>query len=75
MPMYTYTCERCHKDTECVVSYDQRDAPIRCACGGALRRHGVEPFKTGKPPYQMKAVMSDGSHVAGHFGKDARRKR
>ena len=46
------------------------------ACGGELVRLGIELCRIGKETYQMKAVMGDGSHVAGHFGKDAvRRKR
>jgi hypothetical protein len=29
----------------------------------------------GEPEYQMAAIMEDGSHVDGHFGKDAKRRR
>lgn len=74
MPMYTYECPHCGAQAEHIVKYDERDNERCCAvedCPGKLVRAGVERVVLGKPSYQMKAVMSDGTHVSGHFGKSA----
>jgi hypothetical protein len=53
------------------VSLEERDHQ-RCAfCREKLERSGVEVFAIGKPRYQMQAVLADGRHVKGHFGKAA----
>lgn len=76
MPIYSFDCEQCLAAREEIVSYARRDDPLVCeACGGVLRRRGVELPTIGAAAYQMQAVMSNGQHVAGHFGKDASRRR
>lgn len=45
MPLYTFTCPKCQRQTEEVRRYDDRDAPVTCGkdgCTGELRRHAVE---------------------------------
>jgi predicted nucleic acid-binding Zn ribbon protein len=73
MPLYTYKCE-CGYEEEEIVSYEERDTIyISCEkCGKKLCR-GIDAPKIGSEPYKMKAVMRDGSHVKGHFGKTAKR--
>lgn len=83
MPIYTYKCKRCGADTESLVPYQGRDAPRFCKwikeddgiCGGLLQRDGLDLPTIGKPAHQMGAVLENGAHVKGHFGKDAKRKR
>lgn len=77
MPIYTYKCKKCGVETERVISYDKRDYALNCQfCDGVLSRLGqLERPTIGKPGYQMQAVLSNGAHVKGHFGKEAKRKR
>ena len=82
MPMYTFDCADCSEELEVVTPYDDRDQARMhhetdedSDCGGALTRRGVEPFKLGAEPYQMKAILNDGTHVKGHFGKTAKPKK
>jgi hypothetical protein len=79
MPIYTYKCQKCGAREEHVVSYDLRDSQFHCSTTGCrgyfARDKGLERPTIGKPGYQMQAVLSDGSHVKGHFGKDAKRNR
>ena len=73
MPMYTWECKKCKKEFEHIVKYEDKDNTFLCGCGGVQKRVGVECFKLGKPAYQMKAVLRNGEHVRGHFGKEAKR--
>lgn len=70
MPIYTYDCTKCEaRDIESIATYARRDDPLQCAaCDAPLKRQGCEVFALGKPAYQMKAIMRDGSKVKGHFG-------
>lgn len=73
MPMYSYECSKCAVERELIVSYEERNHPHKCsACGTPMERLLDAP-KLGKPAYQMKAVMGNGEHVKGHFGKTAKR--
>ncbi len=77
MPLFTYTCDKCGSIQEHLAALKNRDGPgMVCpgACGGRLKRQGVEQFVEGKPSFQGGAVLSNGKKIAGHFGKDARRK-
>jgi hypothetical protein len=73
--LYTYICSCGHEQEE-IVDYERRDIEhIECEeCGEAMRR-GIDAPQLGSTPYQMKAVLGDGSHVTGHFGKSAKRKK
>lgn len=75
MPMYSYRCAGCEKLFEHIQAYHERDNAPRCTCGGKLIRAAVEGFTPGKSVYQMQAVLKNGQHIAGHFGKDAVRKK
>lgn len=77
MPIYTYVCVKCGAEVEAVVSLKDRDQSlIHSCCGGVLNRLAqIERTALGKPGYQMQAVLADGSHVKGHFGKEAKRHR
>jgi hypothetical protein len=84
MPMYTYQCQRCGSILESFFPVQERDDPWYCLgdsgyddglCGGLLKRVGLDLPNVGSPAYQMKAILSNGAKVAGHFGKDAKRKR
>ena len=74
MPLYTYHCEKCGYEEEEIVPYEERDTVlVMChKCSKAMKR-GIDGAKLGSPAYQMQAVMNDGSHVKGHFNKDAKR--
>ena len=71
MPIYEYECGSCGRRDERVVRISDRDEVSSCECGGAMVRDRVNKVRVGSPAYQMQAVMSDGSHVKGHFGKEA----
>lgn len=75
MPLYTYECKECKCREENLVSIQDRDtASFLCPeCGDETIRVVDAPV-IGKPGYQMKAVMGNGEHVPGHFGKSARKK-
>jgi len=62
---------------EQVVKYEQRDNPWihDDDCNGKLIREGLELPTIGKSGFQTKAVLSDGSHIAGHFGKESSRRK
>lgn len=76
MPIYTFDCDNCTRTVDVLVSYEDRDGDHNCSvCGGALIRRGVSGFQTGKPRFQTQAVLGNGAHIKGHFGKDARRRR
>jgi hypothetical protein len=57
------------------VRHDEKDNSLPCQCGGLMVWRGVESFAVGQPEYQMQGILSDGTHVPGHFGKDAKRRR
>lgn len=89
-PMYDYQCDVCGECLEAVVKIADRNKPIphkhesETECLGMLKRDGVaaphiwsgKTFLDGR--HQTKAVMYDGErkvgHVAGHFGKSAKKK-
>lgn len=77
MPLYTYECPRCEVAVDRVIKYEERDnGQFECeTCGSTLRRRGVSEFCMGKPAYQMQAVLGNGDHIKGHFGKDAKRRK
>lgn len=76
MPVYTYDCDNCARVVDVIVSYADRDGTHLCSvCKGELIRRGVSGFRLGKPRYQMAAVLPNGDHIPGHFGKDASRRR
>ena len=74
-PLYTYSCGSCGDVQEHLVSCRDRDELDCGRCGARLERHGVERFAIGAPAYQMGAILADGTHVPGHYGKDAKRRR
>lgn len=71
MPMYTYVCPKCDKTQEHLAKCHERVQS--CECGGWMERRGLEIFAMGKPAYQMAGILGDGTHVPGHFGKNAKR--
>jgi putative FmdB family regulatory protein len=71
VPLYTYHCNHCRTDFERTVKLEERDNQRCHGCNGQLERSGVERFAVGKARYQMQAVLADGRHVKGHFGKTA----
>ena len=73
--MYDYTCDSCRLSEELVVAYVDRHLSQPHSCGGTLLREEVSAFKLGSEPYQMKAVLNNGTEVPGHFGKTAKRRR
>ena len=75
MPFYTYQCGTCRVVRDHVASIADREKPQACECGGSMKRRGPEGCVVGSPAHQMGAIFSDGSRSAGHFGKDAKRKR
>ena len=73
MPMYSYACE-CGHTEERLVAVDQRNNRPKCPkCGTRLKRQMTTASI--HKAYHMGVVMSDGSRVAGRFGKEDRRLR
>jgi hypothetical protein len=72
MPIYIFRCSICSKEKEFFCSMGERDE-IKAVCRdcdiemsrvpASINYHGEK--------YQMKAIMSDGTKRAGHFGKSA----
>jgi len=88
MPLYSYRCRQCGELLEQVVSYRDRDKFIqhdgpngdagpgyKSVCGGELiRKEGLEMPTIARETYQCKAILGNGAHIPGHFGKEAKRK-
>jgi len=75
--LYDYECAECGFVDEYIVLYKERDklGVFLCPeCDAFLRRKMPRPAYQGDK-YQMKAVLSNGETVAGHFGKEAPRRR
>ena len=71
MPLYGFVCFECDTERECMSTIDERnEVRIICKCGTRMKRK-VEAPALGKSRYQMQAVMTDGTHIKGHFGKEA----
>lgn len=78
MPIYTFECTGCGYKEEVLESCRDKDtATYACPkCKEPMRWQGVElPVFKVSGNYQMKAITEQGEHVAGHFGKDAKRAR
>jgi putative FmdB family regulatory protein len=72
MPIYTFQCQKCEKLEEHLVKFDERDDPREHeGCGGEMVRGAVELFRNGPPAFQTQAVLANGDHIRGHFGKEA----
>ena len=75
MPIYSFQCE-CGVTEEHLLKYDERDSEFTCpSCGEPMQRSPVEKFRLGKEAYQCKAILNNGDHIAGHFGKEAKWKK
>lgn len=75
MPLYLYKCVVCGHTDEHYESLDSRDSEHRCSKCQALAELIMAAPTIGKSAHQTQAIMSDGSKVPGHFGKDAERRR
>ena len=73
MPIYTFNCPSCGCSFESIHNLKNRPSKLKCACGKFAKRQGIELVTIAKEGYQMKAIMSNGEHVTGHFGKEAKR--
>lgn len=72
MPLYDYQCEKCEHVFETMVPLCEVDNARYCAkCGGLLARIVTSPPALHGEGYQMKAILSNGQKVKGHFGKAA----
>jgi hypothetical protein len=74
---------------EQIVKYADRDKPMqhdgpngdeglghKSVCGGSLELiEGLELPTLAKENYQCKAILANGAHIPGHFGKEAKRRR
>lgn len=76
MPLYSYDCDRCDSRGEQIVPFAGRNEPPDkcCPCGGTWVYGGLQLCAVGKREYQMAAILGDGRHVPGHFGKSAKRR-
>jgi hypothetical protein len=76
MPIYEVDCHKCKRAVDVVCKYEEREQQICEYCGKTMQmREGRSAPIVGKSRYQMQAVMPDGKHVKGHFGKAARTKK
>ena len=77
MPLHTYECLECPWTGDRVVKSEDRDKQYCPECWGPLKR---EEISMTAPPntdgeYQMKAVLSSGKEVEGHFGAPAKKRK
>jgi len=74
MPMYQYRCPKCSLCVEHNIPIAERDTrKIVCGyCCSQLERDKVYAVATAGPRFEMQAVLGNGDHVKGHFGKEAR---
>lgn len=74
MPMYPFACECGHTEDR-LVAMDKRDTvrPKCPDCGKRLKRQMTTASL--HEVFQMKAVMHDGSRVAGRWGREDKRLR
>jgi len=74
MPLYGFNCE-CGAYAEIMLSISERDHEMLCPkCSRPMQREIAAPALHGEP-YQMQAILGDGSKVKGHFGREAPRRR
>ncbi len=75
MSLYEFSCE-CGNTTEYLVPSSERNTrKFKCPkCRRLMKREVGRPVLHGEK-YQMKAILSSGEKVAGHFGKEAPRRR
>jgi len=67
MPIYSYSCHNGH-ELEQVRKISERDQVRQCPeCRDVLMRCEVELPAPSREHYSMKAIMSDGSTLKGHF--------
>lgn len=58
-----------------MLDYEERDLEYHCPdCQVAMVRVFGAPV-IGKPAFQMKAILSTGEKIGGHFGKAAKREK
>lgn len=74
MPIYTYSCKNGHR-CEQVRKVSERDHVWRCPQCWAVLQRVMDLPAPARDAYQTRAIMVNGSTVAGHFGKEARRRR
>lgn len=76
MPVYDFECKKCGWVGELMnVRYEKRDTQPCPKCWETLGGP-IPAFRSvGKSAYQMGAVLENGAHLKGHFGKDAKRSR
>jgi hypothetical protein len=74
MPLYAFRCE-CGFSDEYFLQMSKRNTVVLLCeqCGRTMQRVVGLPM-LGKPAYQMQAVLSDGRHIPGHFGKMAKKR-
>jgi len=89
VPIFQYRCRQCGLHLEQIVKYADRDKPMqhdgpngdeglghKSVCGGSLELiEGLELPTLAKENYQCKAILANGAHIPGHFGKEAKRRR
>lgn len=76
MPMYDYECPICEWADEIQCKIADRGKQSCPVCSSRLPHPLIlqAPAHHG-PAYQMKAVLSNGEHIKGHFGKEAKRRK
>jgi len=75
MPAYDYHCPSCSWSGELLqVPYENRHKQ-RCPDCKKRLKLDIGFAAIGPEPFQTKAVLSNGAHVKGHFGKEAKRRR
>jgi len=74
MPIFTFNC-KCGNVLEEICKYEDRPDKKKCDCGKWAIRQGIELCTLGKEGYQPQAILENGDHIKGHFGKEAKRRR
>lgn len=75
MPNYDYECPNCKWKGELInVAISERGDQGCPECDEPLQSPVMKqaPAQHG-PGYQMQAVVGEGQHIKGHFGKEAKR--
>ena len=71
--VYKYECGCGWAGDKMFIPYDDRNKQKCPECSKELGVPIPAFSAVGAEPYQMKAILSDGSTVKGHFGREAKR--
>lgn len=71
LTMHDFNCSKCgHVEKDYLATAAERDGIPCPKCGETMKRLPSAPAVLGELP-QSGAIMSNGQHIKGHFGRSA----